>query len=408
VAFGLGAFFTAVYLVAAAGRFLPRTEPARPGFAFLTRADPSLAEAVTLLEASSWLQALERVDAVARKPPGAVRVTVAPERSWAASAIAGIAQTATGDLEAAETAFALALQAAGASAPAELLYFHGRLQMEAGSFAWAEESFAKALALDPSLPDAARQRSLAHNTLDLPKAWKIVGYGLIVLFLLTTHEVGHAWTAWKLGDDTAKSQGRVSLNPVRHLDPVGSILLPAVLLWRSSDVLFGWARPVPVTREKLRNPARDHMVVSFAGPGVNLVVCLGAFLLLLLACLGIRAVWPAADTFQLARPFAPISVAGLPSPREVASALFFVRELLFTSLALGCFNLLPVPPLDGSWILSGLLPGRGQAVYEQLRRWSFVLFLVLVLTPVFSILVAIPTSLVWGLLSASLASMGFA
>jgi Zn-dependent protease len=140
---------------------------------------------------------------------------------------------------------------------------------------------------------------------------------------------------------------------------------------------------------------------------VNLVVCLAAFLLLLLGCLGVRAVWPAAATFQLAQPFGAVAVAGLPSPRAVGGALLFVRELLFTSLALGCFNLLPVPPLDGSWILSGLLPGRGQALYEQLRRWSFVLFLVLVLTPVFSIFVAIPAGLAWVLLHLSLAGMGF-
>jgi Zn-dependent protease len=395
VAAGLGAFLTVVYVLAIAGHFLPRAESPEPGFGFLAAADPSLAEAVALIEASAWHQAIDRAEA-------------AGSRSWAASSLVGVARTEMGDHDAAGTAFALALQTAGRSAPAELHYYHGRLQMARGSFAWADDSFTKALAVDPSLRDAERLRSLARNALDLPRTWKIVGYGLIVLFLLTTHEVGHAWTAWKLGDDTAKSQGRISLNPIRHLDPVGSVLLPAVLLWRGSEVLAGWARPVPVTREKLRNPARDQMVVSFAGPGVNLVVCLGAFLLLVVAGLGIRAAWPGAATFQLARPFGPMAVAGLPSPRAVGGALFFVRELLFTSLALGCFNLLPVPPLDGSWILSGLLPGRGQALFEQLRRWSFVLFLVLVLTPVFSILVAIPASLVWGLLSVTLASMGFA
>jgi Zn-dependent protease len=194
-----------------------------------------------------------------------------------------------------------------------------------------------------------------------------VGYGLILLFLLTTHEVGHAWTAWKLGDDTAMSQGRISLNPLRHLDPVGSVLLPALLLWRNADVLFGWARPVPVMREK-PEPRGITWSSSFAGPGVNLVVCLAAFLLLLVACLGVRAAWPGVATFHLAQPFGAMAVAGLPSPRAVGGVLLFLRELLFTSLVLGCFNLLPVPPLDGSWILSGLLPGRGQVLYEQLRR----------------------------------------
>lgn len=396
LAAGLGAFFTAAYLLAVVGHFLPRTPVPEPALGFLVEAEPSLAEATALAQASAWRQAIDRVEAAGKKP-----------RSWPTHGLVGIARTRLGDLDGAEAAFVRALEGAGPSPPAPLLYFHGRLELERGSFPAAEASFAKALSLDPALADAERLRSLAGNALDLPRSWKIVGYGLILLFLLTTHEVGHAWTAWKLGDDTARSQGRVSLNPLRHLDPVGSVLLPALLLWRNADVLFGWARPVPVVREKLRDAQRDHMVVSFAGPGVNLVVCLAAFLLLLAACFAVRAAWPGASSFHLAQPFGVMAVAGLPSPRALGGVLLFLRELLFTSLVLGCFNLLPVPPLDGSWILSGLLPGKGQAVYEQLRRWSFVLFLVLVLTPVFNVFVAIPAGLTWGLLHLSLAAMGF-
>ena len=408
VAAGLGAFFTAGYVLAVAGHLLPRARVPEPALGFLAKADPSLAEATALLEASQWQQAIDRVEEAETKAgESAEKGAGARERSWAADSLVGIARTRLGDHDAAEAAFARALAGAGPSPPAEVHYFHGRLQMARRSFPAAEASFAKALALDPALGDAERLRSLARNVLELPRAWKIIGYGVILLFLLTTHEVGHAWAAWKLGDDTAMREGRISLNPLRHLDPVGSVLLPALLLWRNADVLFGWARPVPVTREKLRNPARDHMVVSFAGPGVNLVVCLAAFLLLLVACLGVRAAWPGATTFQLAQPFGAMAVAGLPSPRAVGGVLLFVRELLFTSLVLGCFNLLPVPPLDGSWILSGLLPGRGQALYEHLRRWSFVLFLLLVMTPAFNVFVAIPAGLTWGLLHLSLAAMGF-
>jgi Zn-dependent protease len=397
VAAGLGASFTAGYVLAAAGHFLPRTRVPEPDLGFLEKADPSLKDAIALLGSSLWQEAIDRVEAAGAK-----------ERSWAAHCLVGVAQTRLGDHDAAGAAFVHAFAGAGPSPPAELHYFHGRLEMARGSFPAAEVSFTKALALDPALGDAERLGSLARNALELPRSWKIVAYGVILLFLLTTHEVGHAWAAWKLGDDTAMSQGRISLNPLRHLDPVGSVLLPALLLWRNADVLFGWARPVPVMREKLRNPPRDHMVVSFAGPGVNLVVCLGTFLLLLVACLGVRAAWPGAATFHLAQPFGAMAVAGVPSPRVVGGILLFVRELLFTSLVLGCFNLLPVPPLDGSWILSGLLPKRGQALYEQLRRWSFVLFLVLVMTPAFDVLVAIPAGLAWGLLHLSLAAMGFA
>jgi Zn-dependent protease len=153
---------------------------------------------------------------------------------------------------------------------------------------------------------------------------------LPVILAITLHEAAHAWAAWQLGDDTAKSLGRLSFNPVRHVDPFGTLVLPGMLLVVGAPFLFGWAKPVPVAFHRLGNPKRDMIFVALAGPGINIALALGAALLMHLFV-----------------------------GREGDVALWIWQNLdnaLLINVVLACFNMLPLLPLDGGRVLTGLLP----------------------------------------------------
>lgn len=169
----------------------------------------------------------------------------------------------------------------------------------------------------------------------------------ILLFSVIIHEVSHGLVAEKLGDSTARDAGRITLNPIPHIDPFGSIMLPALLLWIKSPIIFGAAKPVPVNFERL-NPRKLGMaLVSIAGPGSN-------FLLAVLFALPI--------TFGL--------ISG-----GVMEAVW--TKAVFINLLLGTFNLLPVPPLDGSKILASLLPDNIMYKLLELERFGFLLIIAL-------------------------------
>src|SRR5450756_898298 len=148
---------------------------------------------------------------------------------------------------------------------------------------------------------------------------------LMLIALLTFHEFGHAWTAWKCGDDTAKSLGRVSLNPIVHIDPIGTIVLPLLMIFLPASYnqfLVGWAKPVPVNPDNLRNKKFDDILVTMAGPGMNLILAIGLIAL---------------------------SKVALIFHSVQAAQLFFDAARL--SLRLCFFNLIPIPPLDGSQVM---------------------------------------------------------
>jgi Zn-dependent protease len=175
----------------------------------------------------------------------------------------------------------------------------------------------------------------------------ILYLGLLVL--LTFHEFGHAWMAWKCGDDTALSQGRVSLNPLVHIDLIGTVAVPLVLIFMAPGGFFaGWAKPVPVNPDNLRNPRADDIMVTLAGPWMNLLL---AIVIMGLARLGLM----------------------LHSGNMVEVCLDTAR----LSLLLCFFNLLPIPPLDGSQVVRSLV-GMSYETYHQIARYGiFVLILVL-------------------------------
>ncbi|MDT0576880.1 site-2 protease family protein [Croceicoccus sp. F390] len=178
-----------------------------------------------------------------------------------------------------------------------------------------------------------------------------------LVLAIVFHEVAHGYVARMLGDETAHRAGRLTLNPVRHVDPVGTILVPGALALLSMPV-FGWAKPVPVRKDRLRNPRFGMMAVAFAGPGTNLVLALVGAIGLGLLALATGSAEPGAVTVFLA-----------------TSLNYFILINIFLAL----FNLLPIPPFDGSHILEGVLPRRLVPAYERLRPLGFALVFVLLL-----------------------------
>jgi Zn-dependent protease len=180
---------------------------------------------------------------------------------------------------------------------------------------------------------------------------------------ITLHEAAHGYAALALGDDTARQAGRLSLNPVRHIDPVGTLIVPGVLLIGQIATLgrvegmFGWAKPVPVDIHRLRHPRQGMMLVAAAGPAMNFGLALLAGVLLHLAGATLGG-WLSADSLQWVYRFLLLSI--------------------LANLVLGLFNLLPVPPLDGGRILAGLLPARLALPYLRLEPFGIPIVLLLV------------------------------
>nr|WP_207776286.1 site-2 protease family protein [uncultured Albidiferax sp.] len=207
-------------------------------------------------------------------------------------------------------------------------------------------------------------------------------YALPVLFAITVHEAAHGYIAHHFGDNTAYRMGRITLNPVKHIDPVGTILMPLLLYFATSGAfLFGYAKPVPVNFGNLRNPKRDMVWVALAGPGANLIQAfLWGVLLYLLVGAGIT------EQFFL----------------RMCKAGMLVNVVMFA------FNLFPLPPLDGGRILVGLLPYRQAALVSRIEPWGFFIVMALVISGIVSSLWLQPVmGLTFGLLDILLSPLTF-
>jgi Zn-dependent protease len=193
-----------------------------------------------------------------------------------------------------------------------------------------------------------------------PWVAELVAAVLAAVLAITLHEAAHGYAALALGDDTAKQEGRLSLNPIRHVDPVGTLLVPGILLIGQLltigrvEGMFGWAKPVPVSVWRLRHPRRGMMLVAAAGPAMN-------FGLALLAGLLLHAAGAVLEPFL--------------SPDSVGSVYRFLLLFILANLVLGLFNLLPIPPLDGGRIVTGLLPARLAEPFMRLERVGILLVL---------------------------------
>ena len=203
---------------------------------------------------------------------------------------------------------------------------------------------------------------------------KIAVFALPVLFAITLHEAAHGYVARHFGDLTAFAAGRISLNPLRHIDLVGTIIVPLVSLLLA-DILFGWAKPVPVNFANLRNPKKDMLWVAAAGPFTNLLMALG---------------WALALKFS----------AGLAPGSSGAVWLVLSAACgVFVNVILMVLNLLPLPPLDGGRIAVSLLPHRLAWKFAQIERYGFMILIALLFTGVLGIIL-------WPLINLSISGIG--
>jgi len=186
---------------------------------------------------------------------------------------------------------------------------------------------------------------------------------ILFVFSVVVHEFAHGWAALRAGDPTAKLMGRLTLNPIPHIDLFGSILIPAFLIFSGSSFLFAYAKPVPVNPNNFRNYRKDEINVSFAGPASNLAL---SFIFLILS----------------------IMVASISTTSQLSIFIIQIfQNGIFLNLILAFFNLIPIPPLDGSHILENYLPPQYTKYFAMIRPYGFmILIFLLILTPLFKII----------------------
>lgn len=195
-------------------------------------------------------------------------------------------------------------------------------------------------------------------------------WAIPVLFAITLHEVAHGWVARYFGDPTAYMMGRLTLNPLKHIDPIGTILVPLVLVTLGGFV-FGWARPVPVSFKSLRNPRRDMAIVALAGPMANLLMMIFWAL-----------VWK-------------LGIMLFPVSHWVAVPMTLMAQAgIMINLILMLLNLIPIPPLDGGRILSGLVPPRISDVLDRIEPYGFFILLALLVTGILGTILSFPMNLI--------------
>jgi Zn-dependent protease len=185
---------------------------------------------------------------------------------------------------------------------------------------------------------------------------EILAFFSVLLASLSFHEAAHAWSADRLGDPTARQLGRLTMNPLSHIDPIGTILFP-LLLWWSGLPMLGWAKPVPVNMRHLRAPRRDFALVAAAGPVSNLILALAAAIVLRLV----------------------LGSHGMPGILTIEGLL---TQIVLLNVLLAVFNLVPVPPLDGGNVLAGFVPESVARFIDSLRPWGFFIIYGLMLTGV--------------------------
>ena len=199
---------------------------------------------------------------------------------------------------------------------------------------------------------------------------------IVLIFSAIIHEYAHGWMAKQLGDDTAERQGRLTLNPLKHLDPIGSVLLPLLLVITKANFFFAWAKPVPYNPYNLRDHRYGDLKVALAGPATNIILAItfGLIARFLPTVEGVKITLLTAffqgDTAL---------ISSLTHSSLTTSLCLLAMIICFINLALAIFNLIPVPPLDGSKILYTFLPTRGREWFYKLEQYGFIILIVLIM-----------------------------
>ncbi|MBI5142066.1 MAG: site-2 protease family protein [Nitrospirae bacterium] len=208
---------------------------------------------------------------------------------------------------------------------------------------------------------------------------KIAINALPLLFSVILHEVAHGWAANRLGDPTARMLGRLTLNPVPHIDPIGTVLMPLMLLALGGPI-FGYARPVPITTANFRHPTQGMAIAAAAGPAVNILLAVASVILLRL--------------FQL--------VIGMSPPDIVMAAVVPISLMLNASIIwntyLAVFNMIPLLPLDGGRVLMGILPRKAANSFSRIEPYGFLILMILIFSGFTRHIVTVPVNLVFGFL----------
>ncbi|MFQ5795062.1 MAG: site-2 protease family protein [Candidatus Bipolaricaulia bacterium] len=187
---------------------------------------------------------------------------------------------------------------------------------------------------------------------------------IAILGAVVFHEYAHAWVAYRLGDPTARRQGRLTLNPIPHIDPFGTIILPA-LLAIFGGVIFGWAKPVPIDPRHFKKPYQGMLLVAFAGPAMNGIMALLGALIWRFIRAAIRS------------PFSPDSLGGEVATNSLEALALLLGWFVIINVILGVFNLIPIPPLDGSRILNYFLPPEGKIFMARIEPFGFLIIFAL-------------------------------
>jgi Zn-dependent protease len=217
----------------------------------------------------------------------------------------------------------------------------------------------------------------------------VIIWFVVFLFSLSFHESAHAWTSEKFGDDTGRLQGRITLNPIPHIDPIGTIVLPLIMLFTTIPLL-GWAKPVETNPLLWREKTKANICVSAAGPISNLILVAIAFIAL--------KVMIVSGIVQRGVSLQSLVVPAAGQPAFMEPLCMLLSIMLWLNLALAVFNFIPIPPLDGSHVLESVLPYQAAEAYAQLRPYGFLLLIALMYLGVFGSILSPVLGFVIGLL----------
>jgi Zn-dependent protease len=211
---------------------------------------------------------------------------------------------------------------------------------------------------------------------------------IVVVFSVILHELAHAYSAYYFGDDTAKKQGRLSFNPLKHLELTGSVIVPMFLIIMKSPILFAWAKPVPIDMAKMRNAKKNIALVSFAGPLVNILLVIIAVIVLNVIKLYVQTKYNVNIFVTYSTEEAIATNNFLRNAPFYTMISFAMYHLAIINTILAIFNLIPIPPLDGSKLFYPLLNSEQEVVFAKIERYGFLIIILLlyfnILNPIFA------------------------